>query len=240
MARSDAAVNALKQANYLLAALPAREFARLAPLLEIVALPARGVLYESGQPIRYVHFPTAGVVSLLTPPERQGVGIEVGVLGREGMTGLPLFLGVSTTLFRCVVQVPGQALRMRARDFQNHLSPHSLLHRLLLHYTHAFLAQVSQSAACNALHPVVKRLARWVLTVQERAGNDRFPLTHEFLAAMLGVRRASVSEAARRLQQAGLIRYVRGEVMVQDRQGLESAACGCHRLIQAEFSRPLA
>jgi CRP-like cAMP-binding protein len=237
MSRSDAPGRA-PLVNHLLAALPPGEYQRLHPLLEAVSLPAQTVLYEAGQPIRHVHFPTGGVLSLLTSPENKGEGIEVGVVGREGMAGLPLFLGARAASTRCVVQVSGQALRMRADHFQTNVRPDSSLHQLLLHYTHAFLNQVSQTVACNALHSVPKRLARWVLTVHLRAGSDSFRLTHEFLAAMLGVRRASVTEAAKRLQQAGLIRYVRGLLTVLDRQGLESAACGCHRLIEGEFDPP--
>jgi len=237
MSRSGAPGHA-PPGNQLLAALPQREYDHLRSLLEAVPLAPRAVLYESRQPISHVYFPTTGVVSMLSPPEGKGEGTEVGIVGREGMTALSLFLGVATTPVRCVVQVPGTALRLRAADFLAHLGREGVLHRLLLRYTYAFLNQVSQTVACNARHPVGKRLARWVLLVQARVEADCFPLTHEFLAAMLGVRRASVSEAARTLQQAGLIRYERGLLTVLDRRGLEAAACACYHLIQAEFNRP--
>jgi CRP-like cAMP-binding protein len=237
MSRSDAPGREAP-ASHLLAALPPWEYQRLRPLLEDVPLPAGAVLYETGQPIRHVHFPTAGVLSLLSSPQGRGEGIEVGVVGREGMAGLPVFLGARTAPTRCVVQVTGAAVRMRADHFRTRVHRDGALHGLLLHYTHAFLNQVSQTVACNALHSVPKRLARWVLTVHVRAGADSFRLTHAFLAAMLGVRRASVTEAARKLQQAGLIRYVRGLFTILDRPGLEASACDCHRLIEAAYGRP--
>jgi CRP-like cAMP-binding protein len=236
MARSDAP-GRVPSANRLLAALPRQEYDRLLPHLETVALPARAVLHEAREPIAYVHFPCSGVVSLLCPPEEKGEGIEVGVVGREGVAGLTVFLGAEAAPTRCVVQVAGSAQRMRADDFRAYVQRDGVLHELLLRYTHAFLAQVSQSVACNALHPVGQRLARWILSVRSRLETDQFPLTHAFLATMLGVRRASVSEAAHTLQQAGLIRYGRGQVTVLDRAGLDTAACGCQRLVQAELDR---
>jgi CRP-like cAMP-binding protein len=224
----------------LLAALPAREFERLRPDLERVTLTLRQSLHESGQPISHVYFPSSCVLSLLSCPDSRQQGVEVGVVGREGMTGLAVFLGVDATLARCVVQVPGEALRMAADHFRAHVGRGRALHRLLLRYTHAFLTQVMQSVICNTTHPVVQRLARWVLTVHARAGANQFPLTHELLAAQLGVRRATVSDAARQLQDRGLIRYGRGELVLLDRRGLESAACGCHRVVQAELDSLIA
>jgi CRP-like cAMP-binding protein len=222
--------------NRLLAALPSRDYARLLPDLEVVPLPLRAVLQEADEPMPYVYFPSAGVVSLLITPNGRGVGVEVGMVGREGVAGLPVFLGADSTAARWVVQAPGEALRMAADAFQGHANRRPLRDLLLL-YTNAFLAQVSQSVACNALHPVEERLCRWLLMVHARVGLDQFPLTHAFLAAMLGVRRASVTEAARGLQDAGLIRYGRGRLEVLDRSGLESAACNCHRAAQAELDR---
>jgi CRP-like cAMP-binding protein len=221
----------------LLAALPRQEYDRLLPHLETVPLAARAVLYEAQRPIAHVYFPGSGVVSLLCPPEGRGEGIEVGVVGREGMAGLPVFLGAETASTRCVVQVAGTAQRMGADDFRAGVRRDGPLHGLLLRYTHAFLTQVSQSVACNALHPVGQRLARWILSVHGRLEADHFPLTHAFLAAMLGVRRASVSQAVRALQQDGLIRHVRGQVTVLDRDRLDRAACGCQRIVQAEMDR---
>jgi CRP-like cAMP-binding protein len=222
--------------NRLLAALPPRDYARLLPDLEVVPLPLRAVLQEADELIPHVYFPSAGVVSLLITPNGRGVGVEVGMVGREGVAGLPIFLGADSTPARWVVQAPGEALRMAADAFQAHANRRPLRDLLLL-YTNAFLAQVSQSVACNALHPVEERLCRWLLMVHARVESDQFPLTHAFLAAMLGVRRASVTEAARGLQEAGFIRYGRGRLEILDRGGLESAACNCHRAAQAELDR---
>lgn len=209
---------------------------RLLPHLEPVPLAFQAVLHQPDQAIEHVYFPTSGVVSVLTPADGKATGVEIAVVGWEGVAGLPVFLGVATTPARAVVQVPGEALRMPADDFRARAG-RGPLHALLLRYTHAFLAQVAQATACNSLHPVGKRLCRWLLMVQGRVGTDHFPLTHEFLAALLGVRRASVTEAAQGLQRAGLVRYRRGELTVLDRRGLESASCNCHRVIQAELDR---
>ncbi len=234
MPRSDAPGRT--PANRLLAALPRRAYRRLLPRLEPVSLLFRAVLQEPSRPIPFVYFPSSGVVSVVIPPDGVGDGVEVGLVGREGVIGLPVFLGADSTPARWVVQVPGEALRTPAEEFRAHAARRPL-HDLLLLYANAFLAQVSQSVACNALHPVEERLCRWLLTVHTRVDSDVFPLTHEFLGAMLGVRRASVTEAARGLQEAGLIRYGRGRLEVLDRAGLESAACGCHRAAQAELDR---
>jgi len=226
-------------ANRLLAALPPSEYDRLQPHLEEFPLVLKEVLSEVGAAIRHVYFPNSGVISSLSPLEEKSIGIEVGIIGREGMAGLAVFLGMETTPLRCIVQVPGAALRMSATDFCRCAGRDSVLHGLLLRYTHAFLAQVSLALACNSIHSMEKRLCRWLLMMQHRAGVDEFPLTQEFMAAMLGVRRAGVSEVAGKLQRAGLIRYGRGQVMVLDRGGLEASACNCHRLVQAEVDRLL-
>jgi CRP-like cAMP-binding protein len=232
MARSDLSA-VPPSANRLLAALPPREFQQLRPFLERTPLPARVILQEPDRPIGHVHFPTSGIVSLLSAPGGSGLGVEVGIVGCEGMVGLPVFLGRGEAQARWLVQVPGESLRMRADAFRARVGRNSRLHELLLLYTHVFLAQVSLALACNSLHAVERRLARWLLTVQARVGEDRFPLTHQFLAAMLGVRRATVTEAALVLQAAQLIRYKRGQLMVLDRDGLEAASCGCHRGMQS-------
>jgi CRP-like cAMP-binding protein len=226
----SAAPGPVPSSNQLLAALPAREYARLGPHLEPVSLAFKDILYEPDCVLPHVYFPLSGVLSLIIPAEGRPGGIEVGVVGREGMAALPVFLGDGVTPLRCIVQVPGDALRMRAEDFRARVSRDSALHSLLLGYTQTLLNQVSQSVVCNSLHPIEQRLSRWLLTVQDRAESDRFPLTHEFLAAMLGVRRASVTEAARKLRITGLIHYGRGELTVLDRPGLESISCGCHRV----------
>jgi CRP-like cAMP-binding protein len=235
MARSDAPAR-LPPPNHLLAALPRREYARLRPHLEAVPLALEAVLHRPGEPIKHVYFPTRGVLSQLVVVEKGGT-IEVGMVGREGLAGLPILLGAEATPVCCVVQMAGEALRMKAEVFRDQVGPGSPLHDVALRYTHAFVAQVSQSAACNSLHPAAKRCCRWLLMTHDRAGGDRFPLTHALLAGMLGVRRATVTNVARLLRTAQLIRYRRGEVTVLDRAGLESAACECYRIVQAEFDR---
>jgi CRP-like cAMP-binding protein len=194
-------------------------------------LPIRTPLYQPGETIAHVYFPTDGVVSLLAG------GIEAGVVGSEGMVGLPVFLGTDRSTGHCVVQVPLEALRMAADDFRRRVRRDSQLHGLLLRYTHFLFCQVSQSLACHASHPIQDRLCRWLLLVHDRAGTDEFPLTQSFMAAMLGVRRASVSEVAGILQDAGLIQCGRGRVSVLDRKGLEDAACHCFQVVEAEWDR---
>ena len=235
MPRSDAP-GRTPPVNRLLAALPPREYERLLPHLRLVPLPFRAVLQEANKPIPFVYFPVGGVISQLMPLEGAGEGVEVGLVGRQGVVGLRVFLGARSTLARWVVQAPGEAWRMRAADFRA-CAARRPLRDLLLSYTGIMLSQTSQFVVCNALHPVEERLGRWVLMMHTRTESDHFPLTHAFLAAMLGVRRASVTEAARVLQEAGLIRYVRGRLDVLDRRGLESAACGCHRAAQEELDR---
>jgi CRP-like cAMP-binding protein len=222
-------------ANVLLALLPAEEYAGLQPHLEPVSVPIRTVLHEPGQPISHVYFPTSGVVSLLTVPDGSQ-GVESGVVGREGFAGLPVFLGTDRTTGRSVVQVHLHALRMATEDFRTRVARDGLLHTLLLRYAHFLLCQVSQSLACGVSHPIEQRLCRWLLLIHDRSG-DRFPLTHELMANLLGVRRASISEVAGDLQQRGLIRYRRGQMDVLDRPGLERTACECFRVIRSEWDR---
>jgi CRP-like cAMP-binding protein len=235
MSRSDAP-GLVPALNGLLAALPEGEHAALLPHLEPVSLPARTVLHRPEQLIPHVYFPTAGVISLLAVPARGG-GVEVGVIGREGFAGLPVFLGADCSTGLCVVQIPLVALRMTADDFRSRVGRDSLLHSLLLRYTHFLLCQVSRSLACGATHSIGQRLCRWLLLVHDRVDADQFPLTQDFIAKMLGVRRASVSEAAAALQERRLIDYRRGRVSILDRKGLERAACECFRLVQAEWDR---
>ena len=239
MSRSSARAP-LPSPNRLLAALPAGDYRRLRPHLEPVSLTPRQVLYQPGLPISHVYFPTRTVLSLLLLANGNGNGaIEVGLVGPEGAAGLPVLLADGLGVGRCVVQVPGEALRMAGDAFRANVRPGRPLHGLLLRYAHAFLTQVSHLVACNSLHPVSMRLCRWLLMVRARAGADRIPMTHAFLAAMLGVRRASVTEVTQALQRAGLIRYGRGEVTVLDCPGLEATACDCYHIVQAEQDRVL-
>ncbi|HLJ96034.1 MAG TPA: Crp/Fnr family transcriptional regulator [Gemmataceae bacterium] len=220
--------------NRLLAALPPRVRRWLADDLKAAVLNHGEVLFEAGEPIQSVYFPDGGLVSILVPVESEKVA-EVAVVGREGMVGLPVFLGADIHPHRAIVQAPGPALRVSAKAFRAAARRSSVLSELLLQYTDAFLVQVSQSAVCNCLHSVPKRYTRWLLMAHDRLGSDRLPLTLKFLAFMLTVRLASVSEATSALERAGLIRYRRGELHILDRPGLEAASCSCYRLIRDYF-----
>ena len=223
--------------NRLLTDLPKEELERLAPYLEPVQLEIKQHLLEMGEPIPYVWFPDDCVTSTVVNTS-EGATIEVGMMGIDGMVGLSLlfFEDISnTTVF---VQVPGAATRMRADAFVKHVRDKGgPLFRQLQRYGNAFMAMVAQTAACNSLHSMDERLCRWILVNHDRIGRDEFPMTHEFLSAMLGVRRASVSVEAKRLQQAGLIDYRRGQMMIRDREGLEEGACECYGIINQLFAR---
>lgn len=236
MSKSDNPPDLLE--NALLAALPPEARARLTPALESVTLKLRDAVYEAAQPIEHVFFPTRGVISLVSVIS-DGAEIEVATVGREGCVGLPVFLGSDRTPFRAFCQVPGQALRMPASLLREAAAGDSPLCRLLDRYALAMLTQVGQSAVCNRIHSIDARCARWLLLCHDRMGADEFLLTHAFLGEMLGVRRAGVTEAAGRLQQAGLIRYRRGRITIADRPGLEGAACECYRVIRDEYDRLL-
>lgn len=220
--------------NQLLAVLPRKEYHRLAPALEVIPLDLGDVLYQPGKRIPYVYFPATCVIAV-TVPMKGGATAEAGMVGREGMVCLCTFLESDTTPFRAVVQNPGEALRMQTEDFKAELRRSPTLVSVLHRYADAFLTQVSYSAACNRLHTVEQRCCRWLLMTHDRAEPDHFTLTQEFLAQMLGVQRTSVTEVARSLQGAGLIRYSRGKVTVVDRNGLEAAACECYENIKVKF-----
>ena len=222
--------------NWVLAALPERQYRQLLPGLEPVIFERDEVLFEAGQPIPHVYFPCGGLVSLLAPVEGDKVA-EVAVVGKEGVVGLPAFLGGGTSTLRALVQGPGPALRGRTADFRDRARRNPALNDRLLRYADAFLVQVAQSAVCNCLHPVPKRYCRWLLMAHDRVGSDRLPFTQKHLALMLTVRLASISEATGSLERAGLIHYRRGEFHILDRPGLEAAACGCYRLIHDYFAR---
>jgi CRP-like cAMP-binding protein len=222
--------------NRLLARLPSKEYERLRPRLQHVPLALKQILYEARSPIDHAYFPNQGVVSALTVLE-DGRAIEVATIGDEGMAGLPLLIGATTTANRVIVQVPGDAFRMAEDVLREEVSRDSPLRRSLILYHTAFLAQVSQAVACNGLHSVHQRCCRWLLMTQDRAHSDVFAMTHEFLAEMLGVRRSTVSEVLEPFQEKGSIRYSRGKCTVLDRKGLMAGACECYRRINEEFER---
>jgi CRP-like cAMP-binding protein len=234
MAGSDAAADG--RGNRLLAALPDNERERLAAHLAPVELTIRQPLYEPGKPIEHVYFPIDAVLSVLAVMD-DGQAVEVATVGNEGMVGIPIFLGVSVSPGLAFCQVPGQCWQMAAGTFRELATGAGAFQQVLQRYTYAFFTQISQGSACNRLHGMDQRLARWLLLTHDRVGRDQFPLTQEFMAQMLGVRRATVTEAAGRLQQAGLVTYSRAIVTIADRKGLEAAACECYRIISDEHAR---
>ena len=214
--------------NRLLAALPAKDYAQLASGLEPVTITHGEVLCEPGEPMREVYFPGDCLVSLLTLVEGDRA-LEVGLVGREGMIGASLALGVARSSVRALVQGTGTAMKMNARRFLREFHRSQSLQRVLLQFTDTLMVQISQTAACNRFHLVEARLARSLLMTAERMGSAEFHLTHEFLAVMLGVRRVGVTVAATALQRRGFIRYRRGNITIVDQQGLETACCPCYR-----------
>ena len=217
--------------NSLLAAVPRKEYRRLLARLEPVTLSFGEVLYEPGETIRHVYFPGASLVSLLTLADGH-LAMEVGLIGRDGMVGIPLVLGHDVSSVRALVQGTGTALRIASADFLREFRLSPPLQHELYRYTHALMAQISQTAACNRFHVVEARLARWLLMTHDRVKSDHFHMTHEFLGHMLGVRRVGVTKAAQMLQKRKLIGYSRGEITVLDRTGLEGAACACYGIVK--------
>jgi len=223
--------NRVPVANSLLAALPRKDYQRLLAGLEPVTLSFGKVLYEPGDPIRHVYFPTDSLVSLLTLADGH-LALEVGMVGREGMVGTPMPLGINVSPVRALVQGSGTAMRMTSARFRKEFRQCPPLQRALYRYVHVLMAQVAQTAACNRFHVVEARLARWLLMTRDRVRANRFYLTHEFLAHMLGVRRVGVTKAASALQQRKLIRYSRGNITILDRNGLEAASCKCYQVVK--------
>lgn len=224
-------------ANRLLAALPKKDYQALVPHIEEIPLVFEEILYRPNGLISDIYFPNSGIVSLLAADNERS-SLEVGLVGREGVVGLGVFMGVSSSLNRAVVQGAGSAMKMKATAFRkasNHGGP---LQRILQRYTHSVLTQITQSAVCNQFHSVDARLARWLLMTHDRIGADEFQITQEFLSNMLGVRREGVSRAAGHLQKRGLIRYGRGHLNVLDRAGLEATSCGCYEIIKNEGNSP--
>jgi CRP-like cAMP-binding protein len=219
--------------NRLLATLPKNEYKRLLPKLKTVSLVLGEVLYEPGAAIKYVYFPNDSIISLIS--KLSGTpGLEVGMVGNEGVAGLAVFMGVSLSSTRAMVQGSGTAMRMSSAAVRSEANRLGSLHTLLHRSSHSLLTQVSQSSACNRFHFVNARLARWLLMTKDRLGADEFPLTQEFLSTMLGVRREGVSKAAGALQAGKLIRYNRGVITVLNRRGLEAKSCQCYAIIKAE------
>jgi CRP-like cAMP-binding protein len=231
--------NTLKpQVNRLLAALPPFDYERLIPHLKLVLLTTRQVIYEPGEPITHVYFPQNAVVSIVTGM-KDGSTVEVGIVSNEGMVGIPVILGGSTTTTKAFVQVAGAGMQMDADVFRTEFNRGKAIEKLLLRYVQAIYTELTQGCACNRLHTIEERLARWLLTVSDRLESEDFPLTQEFIAQMLGVRRSGVTVAASTLSRAGMIRYQRGHISILNREDLEATSCECYRVIQNEFTRLL-
>jgi CRP-like cAMP-binding protein len=223
-----------KPANRLLAALSAKEYQRLLPKLEEISLIYAETIYEPGDIIRHVYFPNSGIVSLLMRVA-EGEMLEVGVVGDEGMVGLPVFLGVETSSNHVIVQGDGTALRIKTEDFLKECGRGDSLPKLLRRYTHHLLMQVSQTVVCTRFHLIEARLICLLLMMHDRMKADKFRITQEILSKMLGVRREAVNKSATNLQQNGLISYSRGNVSILNRAGLESVACRCYAIVKAEY-----
>ena len=218
--------------NELLAAMPRKAYEALAPALVPVTLVFGDVLYAADAPLTHVYFPCESMVSLLLPVEHH-FDVEVGMVGREGMLGASLGLGIVHSPVKALVQGAGCALRLSATGFRRELARNPALQRSVNRYIHSLMKQIAQTAACNRFHVVEARLARWLLMTRDRMRSDTFRMTHEFLSHMLGVRRVGVTEAASSLQRKKLIEYTRGNIRILDDRGLEAACCVCYGIAKA-------
>lgn len=222
--------------NRILSGLLPDDRVRILRALQPVTFALGEVVYESDGHLEHIYFPTTAVVSLLYTME-DGSTAEMGLTGNDGVVGIALFLGGDTTPNRAVVQIAGEAFRMKARILREEFARGGSLQHVLLRYTQALITQISQTAVCNRLHPVEKRLCRWLLLCHDRVKSEELQMTQEFISNMLGGRRESVTVAAGHLQDAGLIHYSRGRIDIRDRKGLEAAACECYMIVKAEFDR---
>ena len=224
--------------NHLLAALPASEFERLLPHLELAALPLGQMLYEPGTQLLHAYFPTTAIVSLHYVME-SGASAESAGVGNEGVVGVSLFMGGNTTPSSAVVQTAGHAYRLDRRTLLAEFNRAGLFQRVLLRYTQALMTQMAQTAVCNRHHSLEQQLCRWLLLTLDRLPGNELVMTQELCASMLGVRREGITEAAGNLQRAGLISYRRGHIAVTDRGGLENHACECYQVVSTELKRLL-
>lgn len=224
------------QSNSILAALSGAKLDKFANRLRPVSLELGQTLYQPDEKIDHVYFVTAGIVSLLAVFE-DGNTVEAGIIGPEGMLGIPVALGAETTPHHALVQGNGHALKMTTRDFKAELQNESGLLEPILRFSNSLFIQVAQTAACNRVHTLEQRLARWLLLTHDRLQENEFTLTQEFLSRMLGVRRAGVSVAANTLREMHAIDYRRGSVIIQDRKGLEEASCDCYQVVKTEYDR---
>lgn len=221
--------------NDILRALLNSEYRHLSPMLERVDLKRERIIYQADQRIDYVYFPETAVVAMIDTVEDGGT-VEVGIIGHEGMVGINIFLGCLVTPDKAIVQIAGSAMRMKTNDLRKELRFGGALQRLLLRYTQALLAVISQSVACSQHHTVGQRLARWLLTMHDHAESDEFEMSHKSIAAMLGARREGVTEDAGKFQAAGLISYRRARIKILDEAGLRRKSCECYRFIRRQFN----
>jgi CRP-like cAMP-binding protein len=220
--------------NHILTALPRTEYERLAPALRPEKLPAGRVLHEPGERVSHVHFLNAGMVSLVSVVDSHSF-LEVGVIGNEGIVGVPAILGSSRMPQRAIVQLAGHAMKLKLSTVKNEFKKGGKLQSLLLRSMHLLHFQVTRSAVCNRFHPTEARLCRWLLMCRDRIDSNEVALTQEFLSQMLGAARPMVSLAAANLQKAGLIQYSRGRILILDPGGLKSKACECYRIVANEY-----
>jgi len=228
--------NALK--NFLLAALPEADFERIHSKLESVTFKLGDVVFESGDKLDCVHFPTTAITSLLYIMEN-GATAEIGVIGNDGVSGHALFLGGDSMPNRAVIQSAGDAYRMKANDLKAEFALGGAFQKMLLRYTQALMTQISQTAVCNRLHSLEQQLCRWLLLSHDRLDSDKLVMTHDLISNMLGVRREGVTLAAQKLAKKDLIKNLRGTITVIDRQGLEDAVCECYKVVNIEYNRLL-
>ena len=224
--------------NYLLAALPSEVQERLFPHLELVSLTLGAVLYESGDAMRHVYFPTDSIVSLLYVMEN-GASAEISVVGNEGLIGVSLFMGGESTPSRAIVQSAGTAYRLLAQRLKDEFNRHGMMLQLMLRYTQSLITQMAQTAVCNRHHTVDQQLCRWLLLSMDRLPDNKLTMTQELIANMLGVRREGVTEAAGKLQKLGVIEYSRGHITVLNRPKLEKLSCECYAVVKKETDRLL-
>jgi CRP-like cAMP-binding protein len=222
--------------NFLLADLPAEDYARIIPFLELVEFKLGDVIYESGEKMDYAFFPTTSIVSLLYIMEN-GSTAEIGVVGNDGIVGTSLFMGGETTTSRAIIQSAGALFRMRADDLKTEFARGGKFQGLLLRYTQALMTQISQTAVCNRLHSIEQQLCRWLLLSHDRVNSDALIMTHDLISNMLGVRREGITLAAQKLAAKKLITNDRGTMIVTDRLGLEKAACECYAVVNREYDR---
>jgi len=221
--------------NHILNSLRKDEFERIKPFLEPITLVHGKFIFHPEDPIDYVYFPTEGMISVTSFTE-DGRSVEIGTVGKEGMAGIDVILGVDTTPHESMVQVPGEGFRMKTEALRREFKQCGVLHDMLLRYTHAFLVQVSQTSVCNRLHSVDDKLATWLMITRDRVQSDYLHLTQEFIATMLGVNRPTVTTAAYKLQGEGFIEYRRGKINIINPKGLEAVACACYQTVKQEYT----